>query len=64
MGYKGITLAHANAEVTFEIESLENAETHDLTFTFKPIELCMMKGWNVSSSGRPVGLSHERVSEN
>ncbi|VVB05009.1 unnamed protein product [Arabis nemorensis] len=53
---EGITPAQADVEVTFEIGSLEKAETFDPSFKFKPLELCMRKGSNVTGGVGPFGL--------
>ncbi|KAL0674048.1 hypothetical protein Bca4012_002029 [Brassica carinata] len=53
---KGITPAQADVEVTFNVGSLEKAEPFDPSYTYKPLDLCRVKGSNVTGGVGPFGL--------
>lgn len=53
---KGITPAQADVEVTFNVGSLEKAEPFDTSYTYKPLDLCRVKGSNVTGGVGPFGL--------
>ena len=53
---EGITPAQVDVDVTFNVGSLDKAETFDASFATKPLDLCNVKGSNVTGGVGPFGL--------